>query len=241
MSLVDRYLHAVRDNLPRGQQDDIINELADSLQSRFEDDEAVRGRPLTEDEEVAILRALGHPMVVAARDRGDERSVRSGGRLIEPELFHRSHGPSPSTSRSPGDRRRDRSLIGRSVWSAIVGHPDPDGIQFSIVTCVFVGSTGGGYGTRRAGTRGRSPRWGRTSTCRPSMASRVQLIGKPLTRAVCDHDVGGRDRPAGDRADGLARDRVARPDRASSSPVLVGSTCGLRQPSSSPSRWRFRS
>ena len=49
MTLVERYVRAVRDFLPRGQQDDITNELSDSIQSRFEDDEAVRGRPLTED------------------------------------------------------------------------------------------------------------------------------------------------------------------------------------------------
>ena len=67
MTLIDRYLRAVRDNLPRGQQDDIINELSDNLHSRIEDDEAAKGRPLTEDEEVAILREFGHPMAVAAR------------------------------------------------------------------------------------------------------------------------------------------------------------------------------
>jgi hypothetical protein len=33
MTLVDRYLGAVRDNLPRAQRDDIIEELEDSLRS----------------------------------------------------------------------------------------------------------------------------------------------------------------------------------------------------------------
>jgi hypothetical protein len=37
MTLVDRYLGAVRDNLPRAQRDDIIEELEDSLRSRLED------------------------------------------------------------------------------------------------------------------------------------------------------------------------------------------------------------
>ena len=40
MTLVERYVRAVRDFLPRGQQDDITNELSDSIQSRFEDEEA---------------------------------------------------------------------------------------------------------------------------------------------------------------------------------------------------------
>ena len=86
MTLVDRYLRAVRDYLPRGQQDDIINELSDNLQSRIEDEAAARGRPLSETEEAAILKEFGHPMAVAARYRGDERSVTFGGRLIGPEL-----------------------------------------------------------------------------------------------------------------------------------------------------------
>ena len=70
MTLIVRYLNAVRDHLPRGEQDDIINELSDNLRSRFEDEEAARGRPLVEEEEVAILKEFGHPMAVAARYRG---------------------------------------------------------------------------------------------------------------------------------------------------------------------------
>ena len=45
MTLVDRYLRAVRDHLPRAEQDDIINELSDNLQSRMEDEAADRGHP----------------------------------------------------------------------------------------------------------------------------------------------------------------------------------------------------
>ena len=44
MTLVDRYLRAVRDHLPRAEQDDIINELSDNLQSRMEDEAAEIGR-----------------------------------------------------------------------------------------------------------------------------------------------------------------------------------------------------
>jgi len=87
MTLVDRYLGAVKDNLPRAQRDDIIEELEDSLRSRMEDEAAARGRPLTEAEEAVILKGFGNPMAVAVRYRGDERSVTFGRRLIGPELF----------------------------------------------------------------------------------------------------------------------------------------------------------
>ena len=87
MTLVDRYLGAVKDNLPRAQRDDIIEELEDSLRSRMEDEAAAKGRPLTEAEEAAIIKSFGNPMAVAARYRGDDRSVTFGRRLIGPELF----------------------------------------------------------------------------------------------------------------------------------------------------------
>ncbi len=87
MELLDRYLHAVKKFLPQGQQDDIAAELADDLRSRMEDREAELGRPLTEAEQEAILKAYGHPMVVAGRYRRDQRSVAFGRRLIGPVLF----------------------------------------------------------------------------------------------------------------------------------------------------------
>jgi hypothetical protein len=138
MKLVERYLRAVRDFLPRGEQDDIINELSDSIQSRIEDEEASLGRPLVEAEEVAILKGLGHPMAVAARYRGDERSVRFGRQLIGPELF-----PTYLTV------LRINIVItlifgaialiaGGSIWSAIAGVVVPLVIQFAAVTAIFV-------------------------------------------------------------------------------------------------------
>ena len=138
MSLIDRYLRAVRDNLPRGQQDDIINELSDNLHSRIEDDEAARGRPLTEDEEVSILRDFGHPMVVAARYRGDERSVTFGRRLIGPELF-------PTYLKVLAINIAITAVIGvvivllgsglvSTTWGVLV----PIAIQFVAVTAIFV-------------------------------------------------------------------------------------------------------
>jgi hypothetical protein len=80
MDLIKRYLHAVKGHLPAKQQDDVIAELADDLRSRLDDREAELGRPLDEDEVVAILRQLGHPAHLAAR-------YGSWQQLIGPALF----------------------------------------------------------------------------------------------------------------------------------------------------------
>jgi len=69
MTLVDEYLRAVAHLLPKDQRDDIIAELQDTLLSQIEGREAELGRPLTDDEVEALLRELGHPLVVAARYR----------------------------------------------------------------------------------------------------------------------------------------------------------------------------
>jgi HAAS domain-containing protein len=67
MTLLDRYLEAVRNRLPRNQRDDIAAELRDVLLSQIEAEEASRGRPLTDDEVAEMLRRFGRPMTVAAR------------------------------------------------------------------------------------------------------------------------------------------------------------------------------
>ncbi|MDB5679917.1 hypothetical protein [Sphingomonas bacterium] len=81
MDLIDRYLTAIRWNLPRGvNADDVIAELRDVIASRVEDREESLGRPLDEKEISALLREFGHPLVVAAR-YGTQQS------LIGPDLF----------------------------------------------------------------------------------------------------------------------------------------------------------
>jgi hypothetical protein len=67
MDLTDRYLAAIRANLPKPQADDIIAELSANLAEERSDREAELGRPLTEDEVGEMIRAFGHPLVVAAR------------------------------------------------------------------------------------------------------------------------------------------------------------------------------
>jgi len=139
MNLIDRYVRAVGDNLPRGQRDDILRELTDSIHSRFEDEEGTLGRPLVESEEVAILRSYGHPMAVAARYRGDDRSVTFGGRLIGPELF-------PTYMKVLTANVVITLIVVAIIWvageggllSAFAGAIVPIAIQFSIVTAIFV-------------------------------------------------------------------------------------------------------
>jgi hypothetical protein len=80
MELVDRYLQSVKRMLPRKEQDDVIRELSDEILSQVEEREAALGRPLTEDEQVALLKQLGHPMLLAARYRKQRY-------LIDPSIF----------------------------------------------------------------------------------------------------------------------------------------------------------
>ena len=80
MDLIERYLAAVRRNLPAARADDIAAEIGDVLASHVEDREAALGRALTRDETAAMLRQFGHPLVVASRYREHQY-------LIGPETF----------------------------------------------------------------------------------------------------------------------------------------------------------
>jgi hypothetical protein len=67
MDLIDRYLVAVRRQLPQDLQDDVIAELKDSLRSEAEDHEASTGHPMSSDEQSAMLKKRGHPFLMASR------------------------------------------------------------------------------------------------------------------------------------------------------------------------------
>jgi len=69
MDMIDRYLNAVAAQLPQAEREDIVAELRDLILSRFEAREEELGRALNDDEKEAILREIGHPLVVAARYR----------------------------------------------------------------------------------------------------------------------------------------------------------------------------
>src|SRR5664279_61623 len=80
MELIDRYLQSVKLMLPRKQRNDVIRELSDEILSQVEEKEAALGRPLTEDEQVALLKQLGHPMLLASRYNKQRY-------LIDPTIF----------------------------------------------------------------------------------------------------------------------------------------------------------
>src|SRR5262252_1085257 len=80
MELVERYLQAVRFWLPKAQQDDIIAELSEDLQSQIDDKEREFGHSLSSDEVSAILKRCGRPLLVASRYRPQSY-------LIGPALF----------------------------------------------------------------------------------------------------------------------------------------------------------
>ncbi|MBI1686827.1 hypothetical protein [Caulobacter hibisci] len=80
MDLLDRYLGAVGALLPKAQREDIVAELRDILLNRIEEQEEDLGRPLTDKEREAVLKAFGHPLAVAGR-YGPQQS------LIGPTLY----------------------------------------------------------------------------------------------------------------------------------------------------------
>jgi hypothetical protein len=78
--LLERYVQAVGRYLAADGRDDTLAELRANLLAEMDDKSEALGRPLTEEEEVEVLRRHGHPSLVAARYR-PQRS------LIGPEIF----------------------------------------------------------------------------------------------------------------------------------------------------------
>jgi hypothetical protein len=67
MQLLDRYLEAMRFWLPESEQEDILKELSENILAQAEDKEEELGRPLTIEEESALLKRHGHPMLFGVR------------------------------------------------------------------------------------------------------------------------------------------------------------------------------
>lgn len=87
MDVVDRYLENVRTYLPGGREDDLVAELGENIRAQIEDREEQLGRPLAEEERIGVLRAHGHPLLVAGRYRSDGRRLVLGTEVIGPALF----------------------------------------------------------------------------------------------------------------------------------------------------------
>jgi hypothetical protein len=75
MNLIERYLGAVRWNLPAAKADDIVAELADLIAARVEDREEALGRPLAQSELSALLKDFGHPLAVAGQYHGQRALI----------------------------------------------------------------------------------------------------------------------------------------------------------------------
>ena len=80
MEMIERYLAAVKFWLPKGQKDDIIDELSGDIDAQVEERETALGRKLSVAEVERILKERGRPIVVANRFLPQEQ-------LIGPLLF----------------------------------------------------------------------------------------------------------------------------------------------------------
>jgi hypothetical protein len=80
MELLDRYLEAVRKQLPWERQDDIVAELRANLEAQLEDRQEELGRTLNTEEAKAWVGQLAAPRMMAARYRPQQA-------LIGPTLF----------------------------------------------------------------------------------------------------------------------------------------------------------
>lgn len=80
MDLIERYLAAIARRLPAAKADDIIAEICDDLLTRQEAREDALGRPLDRKEVAALIKDMGHPLVIASRFRPQQY-------LVGPDAF----------------------------------------------------------------------------------------------------------------------------------------------------------
>jgi len=87
MEPLDRYLSNLAKLLPADQREDILRELSEDIRSEFEDKESELGRPLTEAEQLAVLKRRGNPLQVAAGYTPNQGTLAFGPQIIGPVLF----------------------------------------------------------------------------------------------------------------------------------------------------------
>jgi hypothetical protein len=87
MQPLDRYLSNLAKLLPASQREDILRELSEDIRSEFEDKESELGRPLTEAEQLAVLKRRGNPLQVAAGFAPNQGTLAFGPQIIGPVLF----------------------------------------------------------------------------------------------------------------------------------------------------------
>ena len=116
MTLVERYLRAVRFFLPRRQQDDIVRELSENLASEIEERSEMLGRELSENELADILRRHGHPIVVAARYAPRQQLI---GPVLLPDLPAGAEAGARCGVGRHRRRVRDRRRLARRLRAAL--------------------------------------------------------------------------------------------------------------------------
>ena len=202
MTLVERYVRAVRDFLPRGQQDDITNELSDSIQSRFEDEAEVTRSP-------ADRGRAGRDPALARPSHGCGRAISRGRPIRAIRRPADRTGALSDVPHRPPDQPRDhpdhRRRVAHRRWLDLVGdcrrrrpvrHPVHDRHPALHLGGPALAARPGRLGPAHrqldgAGRRRVDPRWARG----PADRQATHASGR-------DHHVRAGDRPAGDCADG---------------------------------------
>src|SRR5215470_16592572 len=87
MPPLDRYLSNLAKLLPVAQRDDILRELSEDIYSEIEDKESKLGRPLSEAEQIELLKHRGNPLQVAAGYTRNQGTFAFGPQIIGPVLF----------------------------------------------------------------------------------------------------------------------------------------------------------
>lgn len=87
MTLLDKYLNNLARLLPSNQREDILRELREDIRSEMEDKESELGRPLSDAEQLELLKRRGTPLQVAAGYTQNKGTLSFGPQLIGPVLF----------------------------------------------------------------------------------------------------------------------------------------------------------
>lgn len=87
MQPLDRYLSNLAKLLPGDQREDILRELSEDIHSEIDDRESELGRPLTEAEQLELLKRRGNPLQVAAGYTDNKGTLAFGPQIIGPVLF----------------------------------------------------------------------------------------------------------------------------------------------------------
>jgi len=87
MPPLDRYLSNLAKLLPADQREDILRELSEDIHSEIDDKQSELGRPLTEAEQLELLKRRGNPLQVAAGYTDNKGTLAFGPQIIGPVLF----------------------------------------------------------------------------------------------------------------------------------------------------------